>query len=174
LIFQTTHSRHRNWLRRNRHRSRTRCVSLRKHYRNRYFKAGIENRTLQCTADGVPTQDPLCSRRPPRPGSRRAIDIIVSNPPYVPTADRDSLSVEVRDHEPALALFAGEDGLDVYRRLIPDAFSALAEGGYLLLRNWLWPSETIAALLEGAGFAGVEIVPDLQEIPRVACARRPL
>lgn len=108
------------------------------------------------------------------PVAEEQFDIIVSNPPYVPTADRDSLSVEVRDHEPALALFAGEDGLDVYRRLIPDAFSALAEGGYLLLEIGYGQSETIAALLEGAGFAGVEIVPDLQEIPRVACARRPL
>ncbi|MGA2808900.1 MAG: peptide chain release factor N(5)-glutamine methyltransferase, partial [Terracidiphilus sp.] len=49
-------------------------------------------------------------------------EIVVSNPPYVPSTDRATLAVEVRDYEPALALFAGGDGLDVYRRLIPAAF----------------------------------------------------
>jgi release factor glutamine methyltransferase len=100
-------------------------------------------------------------------------DLIVSNPPYVPTADRDSLSIEVRDHEPALALFAGKDGLDIYWRLIPVAFDALASGGHLLLEIGYGQSDAIAALLEGAGFASIEFVPDLQGIPRVACARRP-
>ena len=57
------------------------------------------------------------------PVAGEQFDIVVSNPPYVPATDRDSLAVEVRDHEPALALFAGEDGLDIYRRLIPAAFT---------------------------------------------------
>ena len=100
-------------------------------------------------------------------------ELIVSNPPYVPTTDRDSLSVEVRDHEPALALFAGKDGLDIYCRLIPAAFSALASGGHLLLEIGYGQSDAIAALLEGTGFAHIEFVPDLQGIPRVACAQRP-
>jgi release factor glutamine methyltransferase len=52
-----------------------------------------------------------------------AFDIVVSNPPYVPRGDRDSMAVEVRDYEPSLALFAGGDGLDICRRLIPDAFA---------------------------------------------------
>ena len=65
---------------------------------------------------------------PPSPAS--TFDIIVSNPPYVPDSDRASLSVEVRDHEPHVALFAGDDGLDIYRRLIPAAFAALVPGGF--------------------------------------------
>jgi release factor glutamine methyltransferase len=67
------------------------------------------------------------------PASGEPFDIIVSNPPYVPAVDRDSLAVEVREHEPALALFAGDDGLEIYRRLIPAAFSALVSGGFLAL-----------------------------------------
>lgn len=99
-------------------------------------------------------------------------EIVVSNPPYVPTADRDSLSVEVREHEPALALFAGDDGLAVYRRLIPAAFAALEAGGSLLLEIGYGQSETVAAMLADAGFAHIEFVPDLQGILRVACGLR--
>ena len=100
-------------------------------------------------------------------------DLIASNPPYVPTADRDSLSVEVRNHEPALALFAGKDGLDIYQRLIPVAFAALTSGGHLLLEIGYGQSDSISALLEGTGFTHIEFVPDLQGILRVACAQRP-
>ena len=63
------------------------------------------------------------------PVAGQLFDLILSNPPYVPLTDRDSLSVEVRDHEPATALFAGPDGLDIYRRLIPAAAAHLAPSG---------------------------------------------
>lgn len=99
-------------------------------------------------------------------------DIVVSNPPYVSATDRASLAVEVREHEPALALFAGEDGLDVYRRLIPAAFAALVPGGYLAIEIGFGQSPAIAALLAESGFSGIDFVPDLQEIPRVAIAQR--
>jgi len=99
-------------------------------------------------------------------------DMVVSNPPYVPAADRESLSVEVREHEPALALFAGEDGLDIYRRLIPDAFAVLEPGGFLLMEIGYGQWEKVAALMQQAGFEQIEFVPDLQGIPRVACGRR--
>jgi release factor glutamine methyltransferase len=107
------------------------------------------------------------------PVAGEQFEIIVSNPPYVAESDRDQLSVEVRDHEPALALFAGEDGLDVYRRLIPAAFDALVPGGFLLLEIGYGQSPAIAELLTCSGFEQIEFTPDLQGIPRVACARRP-
>lgn len=107
------------------------------------------------------------------PVEEEQFEIIVSNPPYVPTGDRASLAVEVREYEPALALFAGGDGLDIFRRLIPAAFSALATGGFLALEIGFGQAQEIRKLLTGAGFDGVEFVPDLQKIPRVACARRP-
>jgi release factor glutamine methyltransferase len=105
------------------------------------------------------------------PGERFAM--IVSNPPYVPAGDRGSLAVEVREHEPGLALFAGEDGLDVYRRLIPAAFAALEDGGFLLMETGYGQSRAVGALLGDAGFGEIEFVPDLQGIMRVACGRRP-
>jgi release factor glutamine methyltransferase len=100
-------------------------------------------------------------------------DLILSNPPYVPEGDRPSLSVEVRDHEPSLALFAGRDGLDIYRRLIPEAFAALAQGGSVALEIGFGQSEAIASLLSSAGFEHITFTPDLQGIARVASARRP-
>lgn len=107
------------------------------------------------------------------PVAGERFEIVVSNPPYVPIADRDSLSVEVRDYEPALALFAGEDGLDVYRRLIPAAFGALTPGGYIVLEIGYGQSPAITELIKSAGFEQIEFVPDLQGIARVASARRP-
>jgi release factor glutamine methyltransferase len=106
------------------------------------------------------------------PVAGEQFELIVSNPPYVPTTDRSSLSVEVRDHEPAMGLFAGDDGLDIYRRLIPTAYEALVPGGFLLLEIGYGQSASITALLTAAGFESIEILPDLQGIPRVICAER--
>lgn len=99
-------------------------------------------------------------------------EIVVSNPPYVPATDGESLSVEVRDHEPALALFAGDDGLDVYRRLIPAAHAALVPGGFIALEIGYGQSDAVTALLARAGFERIEFVNDLQDIARVASARK--
>src|ERR1017187_166785 len=102
-----------------------------------------------------------------------AFDIVVSNPPYVPNADRASLAVEVREYEPALALFTEGDGRNIYRRLIPAAFAVLVPGGCLALEFGFGQSSAVAELLTGAGFDEIDFVSDLQSIPRVAIARRP-
>ncbi len=107
------------------------------------------------------------------PVAEERFDIVVSNPPYVPERDRASLAVEVRDHEPALALFAGSDGLEVYRRLIPAAFDVLTPGGFLALEIGFGQSDFIRALLTDSGFDTIEFTPDFQGIPRVAISRRP-
>jgi len=106
------------------------------------------------------------------PVAGETFDLIVSNPPYVPETDKDSLSVEVRDFEPALALFAGTDGLAIYRRLIPVAFASLARGGHIVLEIGHGQSEAVHALLSQAGFRNIEFTPDLQGISRVASAQR--
>jgi release factor glutamine methyltransferase len=106
------------------------------------------------------------------PVTGEQFDLVVSNPPYVPERDCESLSVEVREYEPALALFAGEDGLDVYRRLIPAGYAALAPGGYMLLEIGYGQAEGLRALLAGSGFKGIDFLPDLQGIARVVCGRR--
>ncbi|HEY2860470.1 MAG TPA: peptide chain release factor N(5)-glutamine methyltransferase [Terracidiphilus sp.] len=100
-------------------------------------------------------------------------DVVASNPPYVSSEDRDTLSVEVRDYEPETALFAGRDGIEIYRRLIPQAADALAAGGHVVMEIGFGQQESIRQLLVDCGYIGVEFVPDLQGIPRVAVARRP-
>jgi release factor glutamine methyltransferase len=98
-------------------------------------------------------------------------DAIVSNPPYVPAADRATLHPQVRDFEPAAALFAGPDGLEVYRRLIPQARVALKPGGLLALEIGHGQRDAVAALL--GGWNALRFVDDLQQIPRTALARKP-
>jgi release factor glutamine methyltransferase len=100
-------------------------------------------------------------------------EFVVSNPPYVSIADRSSLAVEVRDHEPDVALFAGEDGLDIYCRFIPSAAAALIPGGYIALEIGHSQQPDIHRLLTIAGFKNIEFTSDLQGIPRVAVAQRP-
>jgi len=107
------------------------------------------------------------------PVAGEEFDLIVSNPPYVPTRDRDSLAAEVREYEPAVALFAEEDGLAIYRRLIPAARVALSQCGYIALEIGYGQADAICDLLRSAGFEHIEFTPDLQGIPRVAMARRP-
>jgi release factor glutamine methyltransferase len=97
-------------------------------------------------------------------------DAVVSNPPYVPLADGKDMHPEVREFEPAAALFAPGNGLDVYRRLIPEAESALKPGGLLALEIGYGQRDALAGLL--SGWREVSFVPDLQQIPRVALARR--
>ena len=77
----------------------------------------------------------------------------------------------MRDHEPAVALFAGPDGLDIYRRLIPQARAALRPNGLLALEIGHGQREAIAALL--ADWNDLRFLDDLQHIPRVALARKP-
>jgi release factor glutamine methyltransferase len=107
------------------------------------------------------------------PVAAEKFDFIVSNPPYVPATDRATLAVEVREYEPALALFAGDDGLGVCRRLIPAAFEALIPGGFVVLEIGCGQSPAITEILATSGFEQIEFIPDLQGISRVACAQRP-
>jgi release factor glutamine methyltransferase len=97
-------------------------------------------------------------------------DAIVSNPPYIPEADRLTLHPQVRDHEPATALFAGETGLDIYRRLVPQAHNALKANGLLAVEIGYGQQIALVELL--SGWRSVSFVEDLQGISRVALARR--
>jgi release factor glutamine methyltransferase len=107
------------------------------------------------------------------PVASERFDIVVSNPPYVPERDRENLSVEVREYEPARALFAGTDGLDVIRRLIPAAFEALEPAGYVAFEIGHGQKEAVGTLLAQAGFERIDFIEDLQRIPRVAVASKP-
>jgi release factor glutamine methyltransferase len=99
---------------------------------------------------------------------------IVSNPPYVAEADREKLQVEVRDHEPALALFAGEDGLDVIRRLIEAAPRALPDLRFVALEIGLGQSDRVAELWRrSAPDWELAKVRDLAGIERIIVATAP-
>jgi release factor glutamine methyltransferase len=100
----------------------------------------------------------------------RSFDMVVSNPPYVPETDRPTLQREVRDYEPALALFAGSDGLAVYSRLIPEAARLLKPGGRLILELGHGALEPVQQMLD-QHWREIEVIPDLAQVPRVLSAK---
>ncbi len=99
-----------------------------------------------------------------------AFDFVVSNPPYVGEAAPEKVQREVREFEPRVAVFAGEQGLEVYERLIPQAREVLKPGGWLVLEIGFSMEAAVRALL--AGWDEVRVTNDLQGIPRVLAARR--
>jgi release factor glutamine methyltransferase len=99
----------------------------------------------------------------------RAFDMAVSNPPYIAEADRATLQREIRDHEPALALFAGADGLAVYARLIPEAARFLKPGGRLILELGDGSLDPVRRMFDG-DWSDIEVIPDLAGVPRVLSA----
>ena len=98
-------------------------------------------------------------------------DLIVSNPPYVPTAVIDTLEPEVRCGEPYAALNGGADGLDFYRRIIAGAGAYLKDGGMLLLESGFDEAADICALLRDAGFGDIQVTKDYGGLDRVVSAR---
>ncbi len=103
---------------------------------------------------------------------RPCFDLILCNPPYVALTEYDSLPCDVRDYEPHKALFGGESGLEVYRRLIPEVSSRLASGGYLLLELGAGQAGEVEQLVEREKISLETTVNDLQGIPRCLVGRR--
>lgn len=101
-----------------------------------------------------------------------ALEVVVSNPPYIPTAVWAGLDPVVREHEPALALDGGADGLDALRVIAQGAAVALEPGGLLLLEHHHDQSEAVMALLAAAGLKQVQAHVDLEGQQRFASARR--
>jgi release factor glutamine methyltransferase len=99
-------------------------------------------------------------------------DVIVSNPPYVPSGDAPGLSPEVRDHEPALALFGGADGFDTIRALLARTPARLAHDGRLIMEFGYGQEDRVCDLARAAGFGVLRVRGDLQGIPRVAVLSR--
>lgn len=107
------------------------------------------------------------------PVAGRSFDLIVSNPPYIPSADIDALDQEVRDYDPRSALDGGGDGLDIYRALIPAALRHLNIGGWLLVEIGIGQAGDVAELFrKSGGFCEPAIVPDPCGIERVVAAQR--
>jgi release factor glutamine methyltransferase len=108
----------------------------------------------------------------PLSGLEGQVDLVVSNPPYVDLAELASLAPEVRDHEPAEALSAGEDGLSAHRRLLPAAAALLKPGGSIVLELGRGQDAAVCALARGAALGVTRRMRDLQGICRVVVARR--
>ena len=98
-------------------------------------------------------------------------DVIVSNPPYIETEVINTLSDEVRLHEPVMALDGSADGLEFYRRISAKAPEYLKLGGYLLYEIGYNQGQQVSMIMEEAGFRDVEIIKDLAGLDRVVKAR---
>ena len=94
-------------------------------------------------------------------------DVITANPPYIESAEIESLSVEVRDHEPRLALDGAADGLAFYRRLAAESGAHLKPGGRLYLEIGMSQGAAVASLLKAAGFSDIQIIRDLAGRDRI-------
>ncbi len=102
----------------------------------------------------------------------RKFDCIISNPPYVAEYEKGELAAEVAQFEPGRALFAGCDGLDCYRRLIPQSYTFLHAGGWLMLEIGACQGEDVALMLRNAGYRNIDIGLDYSGRARFACGRK--
>lgn len=98
-------------------------------------------------------------------------DFVVCNPPYVGESEADKVQRQVREFEPKSAVFCGHDGLEIYKRLIPEAHAVLNPGGWLVIEIGFSREAEIKSLLQD--WKSVQTTPDLQGIPRVIAAKKP-
>jgi release factor glutamine methyltransferase len=110
----------------------------------------------------------------PVSGLAGRVDLIVCNPPYVDPVERATLAPEVRDHEPALALFPPGDVLSIYRRLVPAAFAMLRPGGCLIVEIAPTLADAVHVLFARAGLEDNRVASDLAGRARLVRGRRPL
>ena len=99
-------------------------------------------------------------------------DFVVSNPPYVGHDEADKVQRSVVEFEPRVAVFAGDNGLDVIRPLVAQAQSALKPGGWLAMEIGYSMRDMVLELLTATMWDDIRVVPDLQGIPRVIAARK--
>jgi release factor glutamine methyltransferase len=117
-------------------------------------RLGLEHRVTLCVADWFPP--------------RRDFDLIVSNPPYIPSADIAALAPEVRDHDPPGALDGGPDGLAAFRQILAGAGARLRAGGHILLEHGPGQEPAIAAIAGLNGLGPVRSLADMEGRARVA------
>ena len=98
-------------------------------------------------------------------------DFVLSNPPYVGEADADKVQKQVRDFEPKIAVFSGHEGMDIYRRLVPQAYEQLLPGGWFVTEIGYSEEEKVRELL--TAWTDIRVTADLQGIPRVIAAKKP-
>ncbi len=99
----------------------------------------------------------------------RSIDLLLSNPPYVPRSDAANIQREVRDWEPHVALFGGDTGLEIYQRLVSQAANAVVPGGRLMMELGYRSLDAVRAMLIDS-WIDVDVIHDLAGLPRVLLA----
>jgi release factor glutamine methyltransferase len=100
-------------------------------------------------------------------------ELIVSNPPYIALTEKAELAQEVRDHDPALALYGGSDGLGCYRRIAPSLTRLLKPGGAAFFEIGWRQAGQVAKIFEAEGFGGMEVIRDCGGRDRVVMLRKP-
>jgi release factor glutamine methyltransferase len=105
-------------------------------------------------------------------GLEGSVDVVACNPPYVPAAHPETIQREVRDWEPPVALFGGEQGLDFYRRLLADAPAYVRPGGFLVCEIGYNQLAQIRSMIEPGAWDEVTTTSDLQGVPRILTIRR--
>lgn len=105
------------------------------------------------------------------PVQNETFDLILSNPPYIPTLDCNTLQHEVMQ-EPRMALDGGADGLDFYRRIAQGAPMRLSPAGLIAVEVGIGEAQDVAVLFENAGLCDVQIINDLYGVERIVSARR--
>lgn len=116
--------------------------------------------------------DRIAFRHTSETHSAERFDLVVSNPPYIPAGDAPALAPEVRDFEPASALFSGGDGLDMIRTLLRDLVRQLTPGGRLILEVGHDQAARVAGLASELGWTVERVRADLQRIPRTLVLSR--
>ena len=102
---------------------------------------------------------------------RGSFDLIISNPPYIGLIEQDKISAEVLKFDPKIALFAGHDGLDAYRKIIPKLIKFLNPHGLVVLETGAFQSNQVKYMMNAVGFIDVKIVEDLSGKDRLVTAK---
>ena len=124
--------------------------------KNNIMKHNVTGRSLTMKLNALEPYSPVIGK----------FQLIVSNPPYIPTADIETLDTSVKDHEPILALDGGEDGLMFYRAIAESYKEALTKNGALLFECGMGQSDDIINILENAGYERIKVIKDLSGINR--------
>lgn len=149
------------------------AISVALEMNNRIFGSDISTAALQVAwgnAQRLSAPVALVAGNLLAPFGPQSLDAVLSNPPYIPLKDIRSLQREVRDYEPAVALFAGDTGTEIYARIVDQAAKVLKPGGLLALELGFGCVDAVRAMLS-SGWQDIEITDDLAGIPRVLTAR---
>ena len=154
--------------------ARANAVRLQLDNRVRFVQCNVLEPVVDQYLSVIPSEDFSPSRGTPiQEGSLfHDFDFVVSNPPYVGFSEADKVQRSVFEFEPRMAVFAGENGLDVIRPLVEQGHAALKSGGWLALEMGYSMRDMVVNLLSPAMWDDVCVVPDLQGIPRVVAARK--